>query len=272
MNSKHKTLVSGSAAAVAGGANTGNGTMGSITVSSHAKVGQYVLRITVASSNAGAFELLNSNGSVVGTGNVASAFVGAGLAFTLADGAADFIVGDTFVITVTGTEKYKILENTASDGSAAFAGIYIGASNGLGIDTSVAATTDTTVLILERGPALVAKEGLTLGASINTAADQAQLALRRRFDPGKGGGGDGAHLDTAGSADQQQPHDRAQGIGQLREQSEERPGGRTVHHCHDAEEDTDPEDHAAGHQLQKHRPHPGGACHRETKPHPRLSR
>lgn len=170
-----KTLVSGSAAAVAGGANTGNGTMGSITVSSHAKVGQYVLRVTVASSNAGAFELLNSNGSVVGTGNVASAFVGAGLAFTLADGSTDFIVGDTFVITVTGTEKYKILENTASDGSAAFAGIYIGASNGLGIDTSVAATTDTTVLILERGPALVAKEGLTLGASINTAAEKAAL-------------------------------------------------------------------------------------------------
>lgn len=170
-----KTLVSGSAAAVAGAGNTGNGTMGTITVSSHAKVGQYVLRITVASSNAGAFELLNSNGSVVGTGNVASAFVGAGLAFTLADGAVDFIVGDTFVITVTGTEKYKILENTASDGSAAFAGIYIGASNGLGIDTSVAATTDTTVLILERGPALVAKEGLTLGASINTAAEKAAL-------------------------------------------------------------------------------------------------
>jgi len=170
-----KTLVSGSAAAVAGASNTGNGTMGSITVSSHAKIGQYVLRITVASSNAGAFEMLNANGSVVGTGNVASAFVGAGLAFTLADGSTDFIVGDTFVITVTGTEKYKILENTASDGSAAFAGIYIGASNGLGIDTSVAATTDTTVLILERGPALVAKEGLTLGASINTAAEKAAL-------------------------------------------------------------------------------------------------
>ena len=170
-----KTLVSGSAAAVAGASNTGNGTMGSITVSAQAKIGQYILRITVASSNAGAFELLNSNGSVIGTGNVASAFVGAGLAFTLADGSTDFIVGDTFVITVTGTEKYKILENTASDGSAAFAGIYIGASNGLGIDTSVAATTDTTVLILERGPALVAKEGLTLGASINTAAEKAAL-------------------------------------------------------------------------------------------------
>ena len=93
--------------------------MGSITVSPHAKIGQYILRITVASSNAGAFELLNSSGSVIGTGNVASAYVGNGLAFTLADGSNDFIVGDTFTITVTGTEKYKILENTASDGSAA---------------------------------------------------------------------------------------------------------------------------------------------------------
>jgi hypothetical protein len=170
-----KTLVSGSAAAVAVAGNTGNGTMGTITVLSRAKIGQYVLRITVASSNAGAFKLLNSNGSIVGTGNVASAFVGAGLAFTLADGSTDFVVGDTFTITVTGTEKYKILENTASDGSAAFAGIYIGASDGLGIDTAVSATTDTTVLILERGPAMVAKEGLTLGASINTAAEKDAL-------------------------------------------------------------------------------------------------
>ena len=103
----------------------------------------YILRITVASSNAGAFELLNSNGSVIGTGNVASAFVGAGLAFTLADGSTDFIVGDTFVITVTGTESTRFWKTLHPDGSAAFAGIYIGASNGLGIDTSVAATTDT---------------------------------------------------------------------------------------------------------------------------------
>lgn len=170
-----KTLVSGSAAAVAGSSNTGNGTMGSITVSAHARAGQYILRITAASSNAGAFELHNAAGATVGTGNVASAFVGAGLAFTLADGSTDFAVGDTFTITVTGTEKYKILENTASDGSAIFAGVYIGTSLGVFADTAVSATTDTTVIVLERGPALIAKEALTFGASINTAAEKAAV-------------------------------------------------------------------------------------------------
>ena len=169
-----KTLVSGSAAAVAGASNTGNGTMGTITVSAHARVGQYILRITAASSNAGAFEIRNSTGALVGTGNVASAFVGGGLAFTLADGSEDFIVGDIFTITVTGTEKYKILENTASDGSAVFAGIYIGTASGFG-STTVAATTDTTVIVLERGPAIVAKEALTLGASVDTTAEKAAV-------------------------------------------------------------------------------------------------
>lgn len=170
-----KTLVSGSAAAVAGASNTGNGTMGTITVSAHARVGQYILRITAASTNAGSFELRNAAGATVGTGNVASAFVGAGLAFTLADGSTDFVVGDTFTITVTGTEKYKILENTASDGSAVFAGIYIGGPLGAFGDTAVAATTDTSILVLERGPAIVAKNALTLGASIDTGAEKAAV-------------------------------------------------------------------------------------------------
>ena len=160
---------------MAGSSNTGNGTMGSITVSAHARAGQYILRITAASSNAGAFELHNAAGATVGTGNVASAFVGAGLAFTLADGSTDFVVGDTFTITVTGTEKYKILENTASDGSAIFAGVYIGTSLGVFADTAVSATTDTTVIVLERGPALIAKEALTFGASIDTAAGKAAV-------------------------------------------------------------------------------------------------
>lgn len=166
-----KTLVSGSAAAVAGSGNTGNGTMGSITVSSHARIGTYTLRINVANTNAGAFEIRNQNGALVGTGNVASAFVGGGLAFTLADGSTDFAVGDTFTITVTGTEKYKILENTASDGSATFSGVYIGSASGFG-SLSVSATTDTTVIVLERGPVRLAKEALTFGASIDTTAEK----------------------------------------------------------------------------------------------------
>lgn len=173
-----KTLVSGAATAVAGASNTGNGTMGTITVGASARVGIYTLRVTAASSNAGAFEIRNQAGALVGTGNVASAFVGAGLSFTLADGSTDFAVGDTFNIVVTGTEKYKICEFTASDGSNIPAGIYMGGVAGVGIDTSVAATTDTTVTVLERGPAVVAASGLTLGSSFDSAAKKAGLYAR----------------------------------------------------------------------------------------------
>lgn len=174
-----KTLVSGAAAAVAGASNVGNGTMGSITVSAHAIPGVYTLRIVSESANAGGFQIFNASGALVGSGNVASAFSGAGLAFTLADGSEDFDIGDTFTITVSGTEKWKIVENTASDGSAIARGIYIGTAQGFG-STTVAATTDTTVIILERGPAIVAKEQLVYGASINTTVEKnalyAQLA------------------------------------------------------------------------------------------------
>lgn len=177
-----KYLVSGSASAVAGGSNTGNGTMGSITVSAWAVPGVYTLRITAASSGAGAFELLNEAGVKVGSGNVASAFVGAGLAFTLADGTPDFAAGDVFYITVTGTEKWKRVESTALDGTQIARAIYIGGiTPSTAYNTStIAATTNTSVLAIVRGPVLYKKEGLVFGASVNTDGEKnaayAQLA------------------------------------------------------------------------------------------------
>lgn len=173
-----KTLVSGAATAVAGASNTGNGTMGTITVGASARVGIYTLRVTAATTNSGSYELRNQAGALVGTGSISAVFTGAGLSFTLADGSTDFVVGDTFTIVVTGTEKYKICEFTASDGSNTPDGIYIGGVAGVGIDTSVAATTDTTVTVLERGPAIVAASGLTLGSSFDSAAKKAGLYAR----------------------------------------------------------------------------------------------
>jgi len=91
-----------SSAAKSGG-NTGNGTMGTVTVSGDIPNGVYKLRITAASSNAGSFVITNEEGAIIGpVGTVAVAYSFGGLAFTLADGATDFIVGDGFDITVTG--------------------------------------------------------------------------------------------------------------------------------------------------------------------------
>jgi len=96
-------------ASAAGADNTGNGTMGAITVTAGAKAGVYTLEITGAASNAGAFRVTDPDGVFINDGDVAAAFSSGGLAFTLADGATDFVVGDTFAITVTYTANAAFL-------------------------------------------------------------------------------------------------------------------------------------------------------------------
>ena len=85
----------------AAGGNTGNGTIGSIAISSNAVSGTYLLTITDAAADGGAFEVTASNGTVVGSGEVGAAFEAAGLGFTLADGSTDFVEGDAFTLEVT---------------------------------------------------------------------------------------------------------------------------------------------------------------------------
>lgn len=100
-------LTVGAATAAAAAGNTGNGTMGAVTVSKGAVAGTYRVVIIEPGANVGTFTLENPDGVTVGRGAVATAFSGAGLAFTLADGATDFVAGDTFNITVAaGTGKW----------------------------------------------------------------------------------------------------------------------------------------------------------------------
>lgn len=159
-----KTLAGGAGVATAG-TNTGNGTVGAITVSGTAQTGTYKLTITTAAVNAGDFQVVDPQGDVVGMGRVGVAFTGGGLSFTLADGAVDFVVGDSFTIAVTGTVKYKIAVQTATDGSAVVAALVVD-------DYSVAATTDTKVLCLVKGPAEVSKDAIVLDASYDTTTEK----------------------------------------------------------------------------------------------------
>jgi len=111
-----------SAAAAAG--NTGDGTMGAITVGAGAKVGDYVLTVIEPGTDAGDFIVEDPDGINVGGGDVASAFSGGGLSFTLADGAADFVAGDQIVITVAaGSGKYVAYNQDGTDGSEVAAAI-----------------------------------------------------------------------------------------------------------------------------------------------------
>ena len=85
----------------------------------------------------------------------------------------NYVIG-TVLGKVTATGKYKILEASASDGSQNFAGIYLGSPVGDNKQT-VAATTDTNVVILFRGPAGVGKANLVFGASVDTAPELAAV-------------------------------------------------------------------------------------------------
>lgn len=81
-------------------ANTGNGVMGAIAVAADTPVGRYRLVFTQAIANAGCFSVFDPRGVLIGSGNVAVAFAGGGLSFTLADGATDYLAGDGFTIDV----------------------------------------------------------------------------------------------------------------------------------------------------------------------------
>jgi hypothetical protein len=158
----------GTAGAVVG---TGNGAMGAITMTSNKDLvlGTYTLKIVKAVANAGDFVLLDPNGKVVGNGQVGTAFSQAGFAFTLADGATDFVAGDYIPIVVTGTVKYKLVEATATDGTEVARVVLVGDSTGKPLSVTVAANTDTNVLVIYRGPVGVADDALAYGASVNTA-------------------------------------------------------------------------------------------------------
>ncbi len=111
-------VTKGAASSAADAGNTGDGTMGAVTVGAGAKPGAYTLTIIEPGTNAGDFVVEDPDGINVGAGDVASAFSGGGLSFTLADGATDFVAGDQFTITVAaGSGKYKEYDPTNTDGS-----------------------------------------------------------------------------------------------------------------------------------------------------------
>ena len=86
---------------------------------------------------------------------------------TVNDAAATLVPG-TVLGKVTLTGKYKVAVQTAEDGSAVADAIVMQ-------EVAVPATTDTKVLVLIKGPAIVSKAGLVLDATYNTAGELAAV-------------------------------------------------------------------------------------------------
>lgn len=132
------------------------GTRGTVTVAAtvgpKAQIGTYKLVCVGAASNAGTFQLRAPDGSQVpfDTASVITvaggAFTSDHLGITIADGATDFSVGDTYTIAVSGGD-YSILAPAGTDGTQIAAGILFA-----GVDASSA---DTACVVVEKTAAAV---------------------------------------------------------------------------------------------------------------------
>lgn len=108
-NAAGSLVPASAAAAVPGGSNVGNGTVGSISVSdTYTETETWTLTCIAAIANSGLFSVVGSVSGAKGVATVGSIFHSNVLVpsqseinFTIADGATDFAVGDTFTIATT---------------------------------------------------------------------------------------------------------------------------------------------------------------------------
>jgi hypothetical protein len=108
----------GAAAAVADAGNTGNGAFGAVAVLANAKPGVYRVVCIEPGANVGTFAVEDPDGIIIGRANVAVAFA-TQIGFTIADGATDFVSGDSFSVTIAaGTGKFRKAVAANTDGSA----------------------------------------------------------------------------------------------------------------------------------------------------------
>ncbi|MCO7569376.1 head decoration protein [Pseudomonas chlororaphis] len=100
--------------ATPGTGNTGNGTLGAISVGSAVETGIYSLLATSAT----VFKVTNPEGVVLGNATAGTPFTSAEIALTITAGATAFVAGDRFTVNVfDAVGAYVACVRTATDGS-----------------------------------------------------------------------------------------------------------------------------------------------------------
>lgn len=163
------TVGAASSAAKTGG-NTGNGTLTLDAVTpklTGVTPGVYAVRCIAAAANGGTFRVEAPNGVVLGDVAVGDTFADQ-VKFVIADGAADFVVGDGFDITVaTGSGKYQAVDFAATGGAEKAVAVL--AEN---VDASLA---DKPGIVIARG-AVINSGALVWPAGATTDQKNAALA------------------------------------------------------------------------------------------------
>ena len=149
--------------------NTGDGeaTLSDPALGALAEAGIYRLACITAGAD-GTFQVLSPKGYVLPDLTVGEAYEGGHLNLTVADGAADFAVGDTFTIEVSGDGKVAGLDPTAVDGTAEAIGI-------VAFDVTAPDGADTEVTAILRD-AVLADRAIVWPAGIGEARKKAAIA------------------------------------------------------------------------------------------------
>ena len=150
--------------------NTGDGeaTLSDPALGALAEAGIYRLACITAGADGGTFQVLSPRGYVLPNLAVGTAYEGGHLNLTVADGAADFAVGDTFTIEVSGDGKVVGLDPTAVDGTAEAVGI-------AAFDVTAPDGTDAEVTAILRD-AILADRAIVWPAGITEVAQAAAIA------------------------------------------------------------------------------------------------
>ena len=121
-----------------GGGDTGDGTLTGVLVQATTKTGTYTMTCITAVLNGGVFSVFDPDGLELDNATVGALFSSDQIVFTINDGAADFIVGDSFTVAAT----VGALVLTLVDGDSPFAVL---------LDDVDATSADITAAIAERG-------------------------------------------------------------------------------------------------------------------------
>lgn len=126
-----RLLTAGATVAAAGG-NTGNGVLtvdATDPVLTGAQPGDYSVICIAAAVNSGTFRVTAPDGSVLGDVVVGATFSNL-IKFVIADGATDFVVGDTFTITAAeGSGNWVQLDQDATTGAEVAQGVLLRAAD-----------------------------------------------------------------------------------------------------------------------------------------------
>jgi hypothetical protein len=153
--------------ATADGGNTGDGTISAVTLGALAETGTYKIICIGAATDGGTFAVYTPAGFRLADALVGTAYAGGHLNFTISDGAADFVVGDTFTVDVTGDGKYDFAKAGDVTGLADAAVVLLEE-----VDATAADVADALVLARD---AIVSEQGLVFHSSVDDATKRAAM-------------------------------------------------------------------------------------------------